>query len=93
MDRDYLTDSPSETPQDMLDWLVSLHDGVQYRLMASMFVIFLFLSSDIFVGRILANFDGAVHMKTPTNWGTILQGIFLVIACIIADALIKGKII
>ncbi len=93
MDRDFLIDEPNDSPKDALDWIVSIHDNTQYKFLMYMFLIFLFISSDVFIGRILSNFDGAVYMKTPTNWGVILQGIFLVLAMIIADLLIRGKII
>jgi hypothetical protein len=58
-----------------------------------MLMLFLFLSSDVFIGRVLTPFSGAVDFKTPTSYGVMLQGLFLVLFMTMLDALIKQKII
>lgn len=58
-----------------------------------MLLIFIIISSDVFINRALAKFRGAVDYKCPTSWGTFLQGLFLVFACILVDAAIHQKII
>ncbi len=67
--------------------------GVQYKLFFLMFAIFMFLSSDTFINRLLSRIDGAVDYKTPTSYGTGLQGIFLIIACISIDMLINVHVL
>lgn len=64
-----------------------LVSGVKYKYYVLLFIIFLFLSSDIFVNRMLSRLDGAVEYKTPTSYGTGLQGMFLVMGGIIVDLL------
>ena len=79
--------------RDLISSLTDIVSGVQYKLLIFMFVIFLFVSSDMFIMRLLSRFSGAVDMKTPTNYGTILQGTFIVLACIVIDGLINQKVI
>lgn len=83
----------SNQPDDMTSILLDAVSGIQYKLFGLMFVIFMFLSSDVFINRALSKFSGAVDYKTPTSWGTFLQGMFLVISCLIIDVAIKQKII
>lgn len=73
--------------------LIDLSSKIQFKLFALMFVIFILISSDTFVNRILSRASGAVDQRHPTNWGTMLQGMFLVLVCIMLDVAIKQKII
>ena len=55
------------------------------KLLISLFVIFMFVVSDVFTGNVVAGFgESAVHGSSPTTWGVVLQGIFLVIFYILA---------
>ena len=50
------------------------------RSLCYLFLLFLLIVSSPFVDTVLSGFgDPAVSGRTPTNWGTIIQGIFLVI--------------
>jgi len=50
------------------------------KLLLALFLIFIFVVSDVFTNNVIAGFgDKAVRCRTPTSWGIILQGIFLVI--------------
>jgi len=80
-------------PSDLASVIVDIASHVQYKLMGMMLIIFLFISSDVFVNRALSAFSGAVDFKCPTSYGVVLQGIFLVIAMIIMDVAIKQNII
>ena len=80
-------------PDSLTTVIVDVLSNAQYKLFALMFVMFLFISSDSFINRILSTFSGTVDYKTVTSWGAILQGLFLVLACVIVDILIRQKII
>jgi len=80
-------------PDDVTSIIMDMISHVQFKFVALMFLMFIFLSSDVFINRILATFKGAVNQKTPTTYGTTLNGLFLVIAMIIIDAFIGQKII
>lgn len=78
----------------------SLHDlagaavsKLQWKLFGFMFIVFMFVNSDVFISRILSKIDGATDFKDVTSYGTGLQALLLVLACIIFDVLIKYKIV
>ncbi len=83
------TTKDTATKSSFVEIISDAVKGVQYKLFIMMFLFFLFLSSDTFVNRALSRIDGAVDYKTPTSYGTSLQGLFLVMACMIADIFIN----
>jgi hypothetical protein len=69
-------------------------NNIQFKLFFFIFIIFLFLSSDAFISRILSKFNGAVSSNNDvTSVGTIVTGLMLVFFGIIIDILIKNKYI
>jgi hypothetical protein len=64
------------------------------KLLLAIFVAFLVVVSDVFTGSVIAGFgDKATRGRTPTAWGVVLQGIFLVIFYILAVYLTEHNII
>lgn len=64
------------------------------KLLIALFVSFLVVVSDVFTGAVIAGFgSNAVHGRTPTSWGVVLQGIFLVIFYILAICLTEHQIL
>lgn len=54
--------------------------SVDYKLLFMLFIIFMVVVSDAFTGSIISGFgENAVKCRTPTTWGIVLQGIFLVV--------------
>lgn len=92
MDEDYDLET-TDSNKSLIELLTDGLSGIQYKLFALMFISFLFLSSDVFILRFLSSFDGAVEYKTPTTWGTCIQGLLLVIAMLIFDFCIKQEIV
>ena len=80
-------------PDDITSIILDIASHVQFKFLALMLLIFVFLSSDVFINRILSTFRGAVDYKCPTNWGTCLQGLFLVLTMIIIDVFIHQGVI
>lgn len=80
-------------PDDFTSMLADAVTNVQYKLFILMFLTFIGLSTDVFINRVLTKFSGAVEGKTPTSWGTGLQAIFLVIACLVFDLLIQMEVV
>lgn len=83
----------SQTPDDLSSIVTDLLGSIQYKFLGFLFLLFILVSSDVFVSRVLTTFDGAVDMKCPTNWGVFLQALVLVIGMTFIDAMIKQKII
>ena len=64
------------------------------KLIVSLFVIFVIVVSDVFTNNIISGFgEKAVRGRSPTSWGVVLQGIFLVIFYILAIYLTEHQII
>ncbi len=78
-------------PDDLTTVIVDIMSSIQYKFLGLMLLIFILISSDVFINRALAKFEGAVDYKCPTSWGVCLQGLFLVLVIIIIDALISQK--
>ena len=65
-----------------------------FKLLLSLFLTFILVVSDVFTNSILSSFgEKAVMGRTPTMWGIVLQGIFLVIGYAIATYLIRHGIL
>lgn len=84
---------PNRRPDDITTIIIDVFSSIQYKFLGLMLLMFIILSSDVFINRILARFGGAVNAKCPTSWGTSLQGLFLVLAMMIIDALIRQQVI
>ncbi len=70
----------------------SPHGGI--KLIFGLFLLFLFVVSDVFVNNVVSGFgEKAVKCRCPTVWGTVLQGIFLVIGYVILLHLIDRQIL
>jgi hypothetical protein len=63
--------------------------GVQFKSIILLFMIFLFIVSDVFTINVLQRFNGAVDYKTPTSFGSVIQGTCLVLLFIFADLLVR----
>lgn len=64
------------------------------KLIMALFLIFVVVVSDVFTNSVIAGFgEKAVQCRNPTSWGTVLQGIFLVLFYIIALYLTEHKIL
>lgn len=64
------------------------------KLIFGLFLLFLFVVSDVFVNNVVSGFgEKAVKCRSPTVWGTILQGIFLVIGYVILIHLVDHQVL
>lgn len=80
-------------PDDLTSVIMDIASNVQYKLFMLIFLMFIILSTDVFVNRILSKFKGATEVKVIQSWGVMIQGLFLLISMITLDAAIKNKII
>jgi hypothetical protein len=63
------------------------------KLVGVLFIVFLFVTSDVFLHSVVGNFDGAVDGRSATSWGTVVQGIFLVLFYVASLYLIDSNVI
>jgi|SRR5579883_3683017 len=81
-------------PDDLASAFMGFFTTINYKMLLFLFIIFIFITSDIFVDKILSRINGTVeHTNITTNKGTFIQGLFLVLFYIIMDMLIKLGVI
>jgi hypothetical protein len=61
--------------------------------LAGLFILFLLVTSDGFVDSVIGLFQGGTVARTPTAYGTVLQGIFLVVLYALGHLLLDKGII
>lgn len=83
----------SRAPDDLTSVIFDILSHIQYKFLGLMLLVFILINSDVFIGRALARFKGAVDYKCATSYGVILQGLFLVLGMIGIDVLVRQKII
>lgn len=65
-----------------------------FKFYGFLFILFLFVNSEIFCSRVLYKVNGlGEDKKTPSTWGMMVQALILVILCIIVDLLIRNNIV
>lgn len=83
-----------DPPSDLTSVVSGAFETIPFKLLAYIFIIYIFVSSDIFAKRILSGIDGAVSMNSvPSTYGTVLTGLLLVSATATAHVLLQKKII
>lgn len=66
---------------------------LNFKILVAIFVMFALVVSDVFTNNVVSGFRGAVLCRSPTSFGVVLQGIFLVFFYVLALHLIEGDII
>lgn len=72
---------------------VDLLTKINFKIALFLIFMFLIVSSDVFVNRILSNFSGAVDGRNATNTGAFIQAMFLAISYIIMDIFVRACVI
>lgn len=81
--------SNQETPDHPLS-----EKWVRLKLLVFLYILFLLVVSDVFVFSVISQFgEKTVSGRTPTTWGVMIQGVFLVIFYIIAIYLVEKKVL
>ena len=73
--------------------LVAVASNIPFKFLALIFIVFLILNTDVFVGRILSRVDSAVEGKKVTTFGTCVQGLILVLACTFIHLAIQAEVL
>ena len=88
-----ITVSKKNRPDDFSGMIKDMACSFNYKLIFILFLIILFINSDVFMARFLEKIDDAYDYKSPTNKGVVIQGIVGVLLYMVADVLIKQDII
>lgn len=93
-DSEPVTTSGNNKPTDLNPVVFGIFSAIPFKHMALLFIIFILLSSDVFISRILGKLDDTVgYNGAVTTKGTIITGLLLVILFALSDLLIKKNVI
>lgn len=82
--------SGEKSPGDFPSLFADLFTKINWKMCFFLFIIYILLNSDIFIDRFLSRRDGLVDNMTPTDKGTIVQAILLILLFIIMDAILRS---
>ncbi len=68
-----------------------LFHGVPWKISLFLFIVMLFIYSDIYVELFLNSIDGAVEGDCPTSKGTLIQITTTILCYIVLDLLVHGE--
>jgi hypothetical protein len=91
LNEDDLDEYESENSDDLPSMCVDLIRNIPVKQSFFIFILGIFIFSDIFIEHILVNFSNSVVADMTTSKGTGLQLLFLIMGYIIVDLLIKGN--
>ena len=86
-------DKKNEKTNDLAEMLLSPFMAINFKTCLLLFLIFLFVSSNIFYDQFLSNFDDTKASGQLTNKGVVIQGIFLVLFFIVAQMVVEFDLI
>ena len=87
-------ENKSRRPDSFIDIFADFFGGVNYKIIFFLFIIFMFINSDIFIEKVLSRFDGTVEGRvTVTNKGTFISSIVLILFYMTFDMLIRNRIV
>lgn len=81
----------STDKDDFPSMFTDLFAGIQFKVAFFLFLVMIFVFSDVYVDLVLTNIDGAVYGDMPTTKGSVIQITFVTICYIIIDLLVQGK--
>lgn len=91
---DSYDDDYENNDDDFPSMFMKMCSRINIKVAIFVFIIGLFLFSDIFVRSVLGAFNGAVsQLGTPTSHGTVIQLLFIVFGYIVIDLLVQSKYI
>lgn len=76
----------------IFDIVAGAFEAIPLKLAIFVMLLFLFISSDIFIDWGLSYIPGAVEHRAPTNKGIILQSTFLTLGFILMSILIDKEV-
>lgn len=75
---------------DFPSMATDMFKGINWKIAFFLFVVMLFVFSDVYIELFLNSIPGAVEGDSPTTKGTITQIITTIIAYMILDLLVQG---
>ena len=81
-------------PDSFTSIIADFFVGVNYKLILMLFLIYVFIMSDMFIDKVLSKMEGTVRNNHDlTSKGTMVNGILMILLYMTADMLIRNQII
>jgi hypothetical protein len=78
---------------DFLKMSTNLIGNINYKVSFMLFVVSMLIFSDMFIDNVLNKFSDSVQGECTTTKGTVIQLLFMVVAYIILDLVVKYEIL
>ena len=93
-DSEKIVVSKKYRPSDFREMISGVLSEIPCKMMFILFIIYIFLSSDVFINRVVSRMDGAVnYIDTLSTYGTVLTGILQVMVYAVFDVLVKKEVV
>ena len=93
IDFEELDGTDTKRPDDMSSLLMGFVGSLNFKSLFILFIIFIFVTSNVFVDKILGNIGGASEHKSATTKGAFIQGFALVFMFVCMNAVIAMEIL
>ena len=77
------------TRDDLCGTIIAVGNTINWKIALLLWLVFIMMSTEIFIEKFLERFNGAVEGERVTMTGTFISSLFLVIAYILIDMLYK----
>lgn len=81
-----------KSPGDFPSLFADLFLRINWKMAFFLFILFIIITSDIFIDKCLRKIPGSVENMNSTNKGTVIQGVFVVLFFIIMDAVLSSGV-
>jgi len=89
-----LDDPSGKRPDSFISIIADFFGNVNYKLIIILFLIYVFLMSDLFIDKVLSKVSGTTENRNQlTPKGTLVNGLLMILLYMTADLLIKSKVV
>jgi hypothetical protein len=93
-DNDFEDLVDTESPDDITSVIANSGIGRSIKIAAFIFLLFVFVCSDVFIDRLLSTKDNTfAEGRHPTSNGTAVQGVIVALGYIVINLLVTGGLI
>lgn len=86
-------ETTKQKPNDLAEVAAGAILSINFKSLIFLFILYIFITSDIFNDKFLSRFSNSVENRNPTTKGSFIAGFTLVILYMFADLAIEHGII
>jgi hypothetical protein len=93
VDKADLKDAKNKKPNELAEMIIAPFTVISFKSCILLFIIFLFVSSNVFIDQFLSGFENVLSDGQLTNKGIVIQGTFLVLFYILSQIILEFDLI